>query len=111
MIDLIDRVGLRDALYDADAITFRGLEILNTYPVAKATELPCKIGDRVWAIRSYKGIKRPMEGVVSEMFFTPCMRLVIVVKHVVRGVWGETVFGTYEETENAIEERRTDATD
>ena len=32
--------------------------------------LPCKIGDMVWAIRDYKGIKQPQEGIVSDMYFT-----------------------------------------
>jgi hypothetical protein len=67
---------------------------------------PCKIGDRVWAIRSYKGIKHPQEGIVSEMFFVEDMRLMIVVKNVARGVWGETVFGSYKEADKAIEERK-----
>lgn len=38
MADLIDREKLRDALYDADAITFKGLAILNTFPVAAKIE-------------------------------------------------------------------------
>lgn len=103
MDDLISRSASRDALYDADAITFKGLAILNTFPVADA--VPCKIGDRVWAIRNYKGIKHPQEGIVNEMFYTQEMRLVIVVKHIARGEWGETVFGTYEKCQRAIEER------
>ena len=39
MDDLIHRSALRDALYDADAITFRGLEILNTFPAVNAMEI------------------------------------------------------------------------
>lgn len=76
------------------------------FRASKNRYAPCKIGDRVWAIRSYKGIKHPQEGVVSEMFFTDDMQLMIVVKHVARGVWGKTVFGTYAETNKAIEERK-----
>lgn len=75
------------------------------FRAAKKHYSPCKIGDRVWAIRSYKGIKRPQEGIVSEMFFTDDMRLMIVVKNVARGVWGETVFGTLKEIEKAIIEK------
>ena len=37
--DLIDRAALRDALYDADAITMRGLSILNTFPAVDAVEV------------------------------------------------------------------------
>lgn len=73
------------------------------YRTARKRYAPCNIGDRVWAIRSYKGIKHPQEGVVSEMFFTKDMQLMIVVKHVARGIWGETVFGSYKEASEAIE--------
>lgn len=68
----------------------------------KAIVLPCRIGDRVWAIRNYKGTKRATEGIVSEMFFTDTMELVIAVKSVVRGKWGERVFATQAECERAI---------
>lgn len=68
--------------------------------------LPCKIGDRVWAIRNYKGIKHAQEGIVAEMFFTPEMKLHIVVKHVARGEWGKNVFATQEEAEAALAERK-----
>ena len=64
--------------------------------------LPCKIGDSVWSIRSYRGQKHPTKGVVSEMFFNSAMQLVIVVSRVARGLWGEAVFATQEEAENAI---------
>ena len=69
--------------------------------------LPCKIGDFVWAIRSFKGHKQPQRGIVSEMFFTNDMRLNIVVKYVARGEWGKTVFATDKEAYAAIGERRT----
>lgn len=43
MNELIRRSDLRDALYDADAITFRGLAILNTFPTVDAVEvIRCK---------------------------------------------------------------------
>ena len=69
--------------------------------------LPCKIGDRVYAIRNYKGVKHAQEGIVAEMFFTLEMKLHIVVKHVARGEWGKTVFATHEEAEAALAERKT----
>lgn len=60
-------------------------------------KLPCKIGDELWAIRSYKGKKVPIKGKVSEMYYVDeSMRLCIVVKCVARGEWGKTVFPTYE---------------
>lgn len=102
----IDANALRDALYEADAITMRGVEILNNFPTVDAGEVPCKIGDRVWAIRSYKGHKHPQDGIVSEMFFTKDMGLQIVVKHIARGEWGKTVFATREEAVAVIEGKR-----
>lgn len=60
----------------------------------KIIELPCKIGDYVWAIRNFNGHKHPQRGVVSDMYFTRDMQLNIVVKYVARGKWGETVFAT-----------------
>lgn len=69
------------------------------------TVLPCKLGDRVWAIRCYKGVLQPQEGIVNEMFFCDDMRLCIVVKHIARGEWGKTVFATEEEAQAAIRER------
>ena len=69
-------------------------------------QIPCKVGDTVWAIRDFKGIKHPQEGIVSEMYFTAQMKLMIVVKHVGRGEYGETVFLTREEAEAEIERRK-----
>lgn len=66
--------------------------------------LPCKIGDTVWAIRDFKGIKHPQEGIVSDMYFTNDMSLHIVVKYVARGKFGKTVFLTREEAEAKLQE-------
>lgn len=38
MSRLIDCIALRDALYEADAITMRGLEIINTFPTAEPSK-------------------------------------------------------------------------
>lgn len=73
---------------------------------AAAIEVPCKIGDFVWAIRNYKGVLHPHEGVVSEMYFTLDMRLQIVVSHIARGQWGEQIFPTCAAAERAILKRR-----
>lgn len=73
-------------------------------PKVNAAEVPCKIGDFVWAIRKYHGAPHPQQGKVSEMYFTKEMRLQIVVSHIARGYWGETIFATYEEAEKAIKE-------
>lgn len=76
---------------------------------ADAVEVPCKIGDFVWAIRSFKGHKQPQRGIVGDMFFTKDMKLMIVVKYVARGEWGKTVFATDKEAYAAIGERKDEA--
>lgn len=49
MADYLDRVAVIDALYNADAITMRGVQILNTMPRADAVEVvrcrDCKHSD------------------------------------------------------------------
>ena len=76
--------------------------LLAEQPTVSAVEVPCKIGDFVWAIRSFKGKKHPQRGVVSDMFFARDMKLMIVVKYVARGEWGKTVFATDKEANAAI---------
>lgn len=75
---------------------------IDVLPRVDAVELPCKIGDYVWAIRSFHGHKHPQRGIVSDMYFTRDMQLNIVVKYVARGKWGETVFATDTEAYAAI---------
>ena len=72
---------------------------------SRFVELPCKIGDTVWAIRSFHGKKHPQQGIVSDMYFLSNMELQIVVKYVARGEWGKTVFATCEAAEKALAER------
>lgn len=38
MAEYIDKTAIRQALYDADAISFKGLEILNQFPAADVVE-------------------------------------------------------------------------
>lgn len=65
---------------------------------AKSIVLPCAIGDEVYCIRTYNGHRsHPQKGVVSEMYFTNDMRLLIVVRHIGRGFWGDRIFATEEE--------------
>jgi hypothetical protein len=66
--------------------------------------IPCKIGDKVWAFRKYGGVPHAREGVVSEMYFIEEMTLVIVVKNICRGRWGVKIFATREECERKIKE-------
>lgn len=78
------------------------IDRINEQPTVNAMELPCKIGDWVWAIRSYHGKKHPQRGIVSDMYFSQDMRLQIVVKHIARGEWGKNVFATDKEAYAAI---------
>ena len=68
--------------------------------------IPCKIGDTVWAIRNHSGTKVIRSGKVSEMYFIEKMRLCIVVKNISRGEWGKVVFATAEEARQAIDQNR-----
>lgn len=64
--------------------------------------LPCKVGDEMWAIRNYRGVKYAQKGIVNEMFFTKEMKLLVVVKNIARGEFGKIVFLTKEEAEEAL---------
>ena len=84
-------------------------EIIEAVPTVDAVEVPCKIGDTVWAIRNFKGRRQAQKGVVSEMYFRKDMTLQIVVGYVARGKWGEVVFATQADAEAALNgERRED---
>ena len=75
-------------------------------PTVDAVEIPCRIGDTVWAIRTCRGHKRPQKGLVKEMYFLPDMTLQIVVSRIARGKFGKTVFLTEAEALNAINGER-----
>lgn len=60
-------------------------------------DVPCKIGDMVYAIRNFNGVKMVRRGKVTHMVFVDeQMRLSITVDKTSRGQWGERVFPTYE---------------
>ena len=66
-------------------------------------EIPCKIGDKVFAIRHYWGKPSVSRGKVSEMFFVgEEMDLCIVVHNIARGYWGKDIFDTYEKAEEYL---------
>ena len=51
MADLIDRKELRDALYEADAVTMQGVKIINRFPAVDAVPVVrCRdcIGRSTW---------------------------------------------------------------
>ena len=56
MAEYIEREALRDALYDADAITMSGVKILNQFPVADVA--PVRHGRLVNANRMAKTYQR-----------------------------------------------------
>ena len=64
--------------------------------------LPCKVGDKVWALRRYCDSTIACEGIVLKMRYTSVMRLVIIVQNVARGYWGEKIFPTREAAEAAL---------
>ena len=104
---VIDLSGQADTKSAYAAFWKAGKEI-QKLPTVDSVEVPCKIGDFVWAIRNFKGKKHPQRGIVSDMYFLKDMSLQIVVKYVARGKWGETVFATDKDAYAAIGERRTD---
>ena len=67
----------------------------------RLVELPCKIGDTVYGIRRYQD-RIVKSGTVSEMYFNQNMKLIIVIKNLCRGSWGENIFRTKEEAEAAL---------
>ncbi len=76
--------------------------------VKNAYQLPCQIGDSVYAIRGWSGRQVVHRGEVSEMVFREGkdgMELVIAVRGICRGLWGEKIFGTKEDAENALKRR------
>ena len=70
----------------------------------RLVELPCAVGDTVYGIRRYQGVRKVQSGIVSEMYFSQKNRLIIVIKNIGRGYWGESIFGSSEEAEAALKE-------
>ena len=111
MIDankLLEKVQFRMAIDNKNAEIIAGCvditrRLIENAPTVDAVEVPCKIGDFVWAIRSYHGKKHPQRGIVSDMYFLKDMSLQIVVKYVARGKWGENIFASDKEAYEAIE--------
>lgn len=82
------------------------LDFVRNLPTADVVELPCRIGDTVWCIRSFRGIDHPQETKVSGMYFTQDMRLNIQCKYVGIGEFGKKVFKTREDAMKAMEGQR-----
>lgn len=69
---------------------------------------PCRIGDEVWCIRWYHDKLVPQCGKVSEISYTKDMSIIIKVKYVGLGSWGEKIFATESEALEAIAKRRSE---
>lgn len=68
--------------------------------------LPCKIGDKVWAIRQIGGVWHKRQTKVSQMYYSGVeMNLVIVVPNFTQGLWGDKIFATEHDADIAINEK------
>lgn len=59
MADLIDRKELRDALYEADAVTMQGVKIINQFPAVDAVPVVrCKdcVSHNLCKFEQFQGI-------------------------------------------------------
>lgn len=94
-----------------DGITKRFEFYVQEFAKNGVIKLPCKIGDEVWCIRTYNGHKsHAQKGKVTEMYFADDMRLVIHIKHIGRGFWGDRIFATEKEAlENILKEGESNA--
>lgn len=69
--------------------------------------IPCRIGDTVWVIRSRADKKIISRGTVSEISFIGVkMDLCIVVGHLLRGRWGINVFHSEQDAKEALEREK-----
>lgn len=68
-------------------------------------DVPCRMGDEVWAIRNFQGQLKAVKTHVSQMVFLDDMRIMIVARGICRGLWGERIFATQEEAEAEIKRR------
>lgn len=53
--DLVSRIALRNALYDADAITMQGVKIINQFPAVNAVEVVRCRNCKSFGIYQYSG--------------------------------------------------------
>ena len=108
----VSSIYAEDFVLDMDEETYEGYQKIlgklahyeDLEEAGRLIELPCKIGDTVYGIRRYSGVRKVMSGIVSEMYFSLENRSIIVIKHVCRGYWGENIFGSLEEAEATLKE-------
>lgn len=112
----VSSIYVEDFVLGMDEETYEGYQKLldklahyeDLEEAGRLIELPCKIGDTVYGIRRYQGVRKVQSGIVSEMYFSQKNRLIIVIKHICRGYWGENIFGSLEEAETALKERESE---
>lgn len=63
---------------------------------------PCKIGDEVFGIKRNGWRPMVLQRKVTQLFYSDDMELCAVVENVCRGKFGEVVFLTREEAEEAV---------
>lgn len=69
---------------------------------SKYIEMPCKIGDTAWVLRKFRHERIIKKGEISEIYFTPSMKLQVAVHGLGRGRIGKVVFLSKEEAEKAL---------
>ena len=112
----VSSIYAEDFVLDMDEETYEGYQKIlgklahyeDLEEAGRLIELPCKIGDTVYGIRRYSGVRKVLSGIASEMYFSQKNRLIIVIKHIGRGYWGESIFGSFEEAETALKERESE---
>ena len=112
----VSSIYAEDFVLDMDEETYEGYRKIlgklahyeDLEEAGRLIELPCKIGDTVYGIRRYQGVRKVQSGIVSEMYFSQKNRLIIVIKHICRGYWGENIFGSFEEAKAALKERESE---
>ena len=115
-VGVMPSIYTEDFTLDMDDTTYEGYrKIINKLAhyedleeAGRLVKLPCAVCDTVYGIRRYHGVRKVQSGIVSEMYFSQKNRLIIVIKYVCRGYWGENIFGSHEEAEAAQKERESE---
>ncbi|MBR2503311.1 MAG: hypothetical protein IKB62_04210 [Oscillospiraceae bacterium] len=70
---------------------------------SKFIEVPCKIGDTAWAIRTCGKTKKVKSGIVDGLGISKDMQVIVNIKHIGCGIWGQKIFPTEEAVLKAME--------
>ena len=66
-------------------------------------EVPCKIGDTAWAIRTCGKTKKAKSGIVDGLGISKDMQVIVNIKQIGCGIWGQKIFPTEEAVLEAME--------